>query len=408
MAMRVAVLGGGLQGACAALELAASGVDVDVYDKNERCLTQASAQNEGKIHLGYVYANDPSLRTARAMVRGTVAFAPLLRRWVGDAIDTVPVSAPFYYAVHAGSLLTPDEVEHHLRSSHALALEEGGGAAPDYFGADYRVRPERLSRAEAAGLFDPRTVAAAFRTPEVGVDPEALAAVVRARLHDHPRLRCVHRAFVHGAAPDAGGVTVDVEVDGARFRERDDHAVNTLWDGRLAVDHTAGIAPERPWMWRVRHYLRLNAPGLAAAVPSVTIVLGAFGDVVAYGNDGLYLSWYPAGKRGASSARSPPPWPLTLGASDADAVREGILGGLAGIVPAVADLSADALASCEVKGGIIFAWGQTDIDDRASGLHERHAIGPRSYGRYHTVDTGKLTMAPLFGKLVADRIRLAA
>ncbi len=64
--------------------------------------------------------------------------------------------------------------------------------------------------------------------------------------------------------------------------------------------------------------------------------------------------------------------------------------------------------SCEVGGGVIVAWGETDIDDPASGLHERHAIGPRSHGRYHSVDTGKLTMAPRFGKLAADRILAAA
>ena len=58
-----------------------------------------------------------------------------------------------------------------------------------------------------------------------------------------------------------------------------------------------------------------------------------------------------------------------------------------------------------LRAGIIFAWGRSDIDDPASGLHQRYAIGPRSRGRYHTVDTGKLTMAPLFGKTVADRIR---
>ena len=127
--MRVAVLGGGLQGACVALELAGAGVSVDVYDKNARCLTQASAQNEGKIHLGYVYANDPSLSTARMMIRGAATFAPLLRRWIGAAVDAVPVSAPFYYAVHADSLLGVGEVERHFACCHAIALDEGGYAA---------------------------------------------------------------------------------------------------------------------------------------------------------------------------------------------------------------------------------------------------------------------------------------
>lgn len=78
--MHVAVLGGGLQGACVAMELASAGITVDLYDKNDRCMTQASAQNEGKIHLGYVYANDRTLSTARAMVKGAIVFSSLLRR----------------------------------------------------------------------------------------------------------------------------------------------------------------------------------------------------------------------------------------------------------------------------------------------------------------------------------------
>ena len=45
--MRVAVLGGGLQGACIALELAASGIVVDLYEKIDRCLSQASAAQCG-------------------------------------------------------------------------------------------------------------------------------------------------------------------------------------------------------------------------------------------------------------------------------------------------------------------------------------------------------------------------
>ena len=55
--------------------------------------------------------------------------------------------------------------------------------------------------------------------------------------------------------------------------------------------------------------------------------------------------------------------------------------------------------------GVIFAWGQTDIDDAESGLHRRCEIGPRSRGRYTSVDTGKLTMAPLFASQVAENVR---
>lgn len=404
--MRVAVLGGGLQGACVAMELGSAGVAVDLYDKNDRCMTQASAQNEGKIHLGYVYANDRSLRTARTMIQGGISFAPLMRRWLGDDVDTLAVSAPFHYVVHRDSLLGVAAVEAHFRASHALALDEARGRKVDYFGSDYRVPPQRLARRESEALFDPRTAAAAFATNEIAIDPEALAEMVRARLASDTRVRSLLRAHVHGVELGAGAVTVDVEIAGSRSRERYDHVVNALWDGRLTVDQTAGIeSPPRPWLYRVKHYVRLRARASASRIPSTTIVLGAFGDIAAYENGSFYLSWYPAGMRGSSAALSPPAWPLVLDDAAAREMRRSILTGLADLVPSAAALTGDAVESAEIRAGIIFAWGSTGIDDPDSGLHERHAIGPVSQGRYHTVDTGKLTMAPLFGKMVADRIR---
>ena len=405
MTMRVAVLGGGLQGACVAIELASAGITVDLYDKNERCLMQASAQNEGKIHLGYVYANDRTLRTARTMVKGGISFSPLMRQWLGSDIDKIPVSAPFHYVVHTQSLLGVAEVENHFRASHEIALEESKGIPLDYFGSDYRVPPSRLSPAECQSLFDRRLVAAAFKTREVGIDPQILSALVRTRLSSDSRIRCILRAQVHGVKQNARRLTVNFDISGSSARERYDHVVNTLWDGRLAIDKTAGLEPERPWLYRVKHYLRLRAPALASTVPSTTIVLGAFGDIVVYGDGDFYLSWYPAGMRGTSSALSPPAWPLVLDEAASLEMRRSILAGLTRIVPAVAGLTTDTVEFCEVKAGIIFAWGHTDIDDPASGLHERHAIGLVSRGHYHTIDTGKLTMAPLFGKMVADRIR---
>jgi glycine/D-amino acid oxidase-like deaminating enzyme len=94
----VAVLGGGLLGVCTALELARCGLAVDLFDRGEILLSQAATRNEGKIHLGFVYAN-ASLRTAQIMVDGALRFWPVLRRHLGDAVATIPVSDPFVYAV---------------------------------------------------------------------------------------------------------------------------------------------------------------------------------------------------------------------------------------------------------------------------------------------------------------------
>ena len=63
--MHVGILGGGMQGCCCALALAERGIEVTLFDRNEQLLTRTAVANEGKIHLGYMYANDPSCSTAR-------------------------------------------------------------------------------------------------------------------------------------------------------------------------------------------------------------------------------------------------------------------------------------------------------------------------------------------------------
>jgi glycine/D-amino acid oxidase-like deaminating enzyme len=401
--MRVAVLGGGLQGACVALELAANGIEVDLYEKNERCLSRASAHNEGKIHLGYVYANDPTMQTARVMARGALRFSSLMRRWIGDAIDAIPVSEPFYYVVHRQSLLDVSEIENHLRATHAIVREESRDFSNEYFGSDFRDGPIRISDYECESLFSRQTVVAAFWTPEIGIDSETLAGVMGARLSSERRICCRLQTSVCSVQLANGHAWVEFETGGQEGREAYDHVVNALWDGRLAIDRTAGFEPPRPWLYRIKHYLRMKSSG-NDALPTTTIVLGPFGDIVTYNNGEVFLSWYPVGLRGISAELAPPAWPLDFDLQTAREVRDGILAGLAAVVPAVADLKYEAIKSCQLKAGVIFAWGSTDIPDCASGLHARYAIGPQSHGRYHSVDTGKLTMAPYFAKMTADRI----
>ena len=83
--MWVGVLGGGLQGCCTALALAERGLNVVLLDQNQALLERTAVANEGKIHLGYMYAGDPTLSTARIMMEGALAFAPFMERYLGTA-----------------------------------------------------------------------------------------------------------------------------------------------------------------------------------------------------------------------------------------------------------------------------------------------------------------------------------
>jgi hypothetical protein len=77
---------------------------------------------------------------------------------------------------------------------------------------------------------------------------------------------------------------------------------------------------------------------------------------------------------------------------------------MARFVVSLRGLAVEDLVDVTVKGGVIVAWGKTDIYDPMSELHRRYEIGVTSNRQYHSVDPGKLTMAPYFAQLCADRI----
>jgi glycine/D-amino acid oxidase-like deaminating enzyme len=405
--MRVAVLGGGLQGCCTALSLAERGIDVSLFDRNGRLLSRAAVANEGKIHLGYMYANDVSHATARMMMRGALAFAPFFARHLGLSAEAMTISRPAAYVVHRDSQRTVEQVSHYLATVHGLIRERSQGSQGSrsgYFGGDLSAEPRVWSAAEREAEFDPEVALAAFDTPEVAIDPVALAAAVRTRVMAEPRIGVRLEHEVRDVGDSNGGLDVRLATSDATFSEPFDHVVNALWDGRMAVNEKRGLRPNRPWLHRLKYGVSFRLPAGARMPPSATFVSGPFGEVVSY-DDGLtYLTWYPVCLRAISSDVTPPEWPTYPAEPLREQLLEGTLDAMAQFVPSLRSLDANELQDVIVKGGVIVAWGQTDIYDPASELHRRFEIGVTSEGRFHSVDPGTLTMAPYFADVCAHRI----
>jgi len=402
--MRVGVIGGGLQGVGIALELALRGVSVDVFEKRDACLGQASLQNEGKIHLGFVYAKDRTLATARLMAEGALRFEPTIKRWLETGIGDRFLSSPFQYFVHKDSLLDSEELGAYYEMVSGLIRETAAQPETSYFGREGGAPVRKLPRASRDSISNSPIISAIYQTPELAIDPRPVAELLRARIAEDKRIQVHPNAKVSRVTRGSDEVTVTVEELASVRTERYDHVVNASWEDLLAIDASAGIAPGGEWSFRVKHFLRIPAQHAAVNVPSATVVLGGFGDVVRYAIGDLFLSWYPVGRRGFSTEIKPPDWPMPLDEPGASEVRAGIPEGLRQIFPCLRELPPEAVASSEVYGGIIYALGATDVGDPSSQLHQRHQAGVRSFGRYHRVDTGKYTLAPLFAKRTAERI----
>jgi hypothetical protein len=127
--------------------------------------------------------------------------------------------------------------------------------------------------------------------------------------------------------------------------------------------------------------------------------------VVTYGDGTIYLTWYPACLQAISTDVSPPDWDTYAPEPLRSRILAETFRALSEIVPLLCALDPEKLPDALVKGGAIVAWGKTDIYDPASELHRRFEIGVTTDGSFHSVDPGKLTMAPYFAQVCADRIK---
>ena len=395
---QVAVLGAGFQGVCIALELARQGWDVLLFDKENSQITQAGIVNEGKIHLGFVYANEPCHSTADVLIEGALRFDEPVRRWAGlESLEPL-LSTPYLYGVQADTMVEADMIERHFDHIGARI------AGRSYLGVPLSVPWRRLDRIELENWFDNRLTTAAFVTEERAVDPEKLANRLRAAVAAEPRIEWRGGCAVESVAADGPRFVVSYHDGQGRRRETVPHVVNCLWTDRARVDSTLGLPPQWGFYHRYKAGVRFSLSGDEAATPSATFLLGPYGDAVNFGGGDYYLSWYPAGMLATSRELAPPDW-RGLGAS---AVRQGVIeqtvAAAARLLPAVQGREADVVAAARVAGGTIVAAGDSDIMDHDSRLHRRIDIGVRSFGGYHSVDPGKYSMAPYFALQTVERL----
>ena len=399
----VVVLGAGLAGVCTALELARRGRRVTIIDQAPDSLQRASLRNEGKVHLGLVYANDPTLRTARLMLRAALQFDRAIERLAGALIDWVSLrSAAFVYAVLAGSLRTPGELGAAYAAIQACYEELRRDDAVTYLGTRPQVLWRPLPGAVGREWLAPGVSTGVMATAELAVDLDRLCQLLRGALESADRIerRWGHR--VEEVRRTADGYRLEGRTaDGATWAREAAVVVNCLWESRMRLDAQLGFAPARRWVHRLKYRLLGRLPEGLAALPSFTLVLGPFGDVVTWPSGRVYLSWYPACLRGWSSELAvPDAWDAPCNGSVAPRVAREVaqaaLAELDRILPGIGAATIDT-----VDAGIITAWGETDISDPRSGLHERHAVGPWARDGWISVDTGKLTTAPLFAEQAA-------
>jgi hypothetical protein len=397
--MRVAILGAGIMGTSLALFLARRNIEVSLFDREDAPMACASRWNEGKIHLGYLYGADPSMRTARHLLPGGLAFGRLISDLVGS--DIAPHTTPDddIYLVHRRSVVNAEALTSSFKKVSALVRNHA--QASDYLADVSAARAIPLSREELQDLSDSEEIVAGFRTPERSVNTRWVADGLCSALRNETRIRLYTGVTIRSAVP-VGSVEGAWRVQGEPdLDESYDVVVNALWNGRLEIDLAAGMKPETGWSNRYRLCVFARTRD-DVNVRSAVIAVGPFGDIKNYNGRDFYLSWYPTGLVAENNAIAlEKPQPLTAGGKDKFIAD--VRAGLESIMPPTAQIF-EAAEEFRVEGGFVFALGRGSIGNPRSTLHRRDRFGIRRHGGYFSIDTGKYSTAPWLAENLAKEI----
>jgi hypothetical protein len=387
-------------GSSLALFLARRGVQVTLIDKAAQPLTAASRWNEGKIHLGYLYSADQSLRTADALLPGGLSFKRLTEELIGCSLERATTQEDDLYLVHRESVVTPDVVGRYFEEVSTRARSHPDGS--DYFVNLAEAKIRALSSRQLETLADTRRVVAGFRVPERSVSTNWIADRYVEALAAEPGIQLVLNTRVIAARP------VEDSLDGCWhlnskpiLRGSFDYVINALWEGKLLVDVKAGLNPEAGWSHRYRLAVFVHT-SRELDVQNAVVAVGPFGDVKNYTGRDFYLSWYPVGLVAQGEALSPPALP-DFGRLLSDSIIESVAGELGSLIPAVTKIIANGQTKL-VEGGWVFAIGQGALSNPLSTLHRRHEFGFRRRGSYVSVDTGKYSVAPWLARRIVDEL----
>jgi len=400
-ARRIAVLGSGIMGSSTALFLARQGIDVSLFDAAKEPFSAASRWNEGKIHLGFLYSADPSLRTLKQVLPGGLVFKPLVEHLTGCSLRAGTTLTEDIYLCHQDSVVQPDAMwDYYQRVARVVRQHPD---AKQYLADVSECRADQMAKSELNTITDSPDIVAGFRIPEHSVTTTWLADRFVDALDAEPRIEQLMDARVTAVSPKTGS-----EADGPWYVDAAsgvhgpyDYIINALWEGRMAVDLTAGLKPTGSWSNRFRLSLFVHTTE-SIDMPSAVIATGPFGDIKNYNNRDFYLSWYPKGLI-ADSAAIAPPAPPKLDASREHEISDAIMTTLGKLLPNCVRIR-ECAERMELKGGWVYAAGQGKLSDPQSTLHRRSDFGIVRRGTYISVDTGKYSTAPWLARKLADSI----
>jgi hypothetical protein len=252
--MNIAVIGGGVFGAMAAIRLAEAGRKITLFER-ESDLLRGTSSNANRVHLGYHYPRDE--QTARQCMKGYEGFLVEFGEAVVERVQNA------YFIARNGSLVTP---EAYLAFCDRLGFQ--------YTRLDLSRNRPAVENVELGIL-----------TNEAVFDPTVLRSLMSARLCALDVEVRINSEVVDIEARDDGfELTL-----GERTKVRYDGAVNCCYaDVNRLTERLGYDLPKRQYEYAAAPVVELNLEDLA----SLTVLDGPFVSLLPYGTSNQYLMYH--------------------------------------------------------------------------------------------------------------------
>jgi len=387
------VLGGGIQGCCIALMLEKHGYEVNIVDKSKDIFNRASLNQQGKIHLGFNWGMDSSLKTGKKLLLDALYFAPYLEYLLDKKINWEKLkSINFNALVAKDSLLSSDKIEIYFQTLQTIYQDYMKNEKLTYLGE----RPKRLfQKTSLPKQLNPDFFQDCFATEEAAIHTQSFKKIIKEKIHSG-NISLYLNQLVTGAKRTSHGFIIETCSEDKSVQQLESDVVfNCLWEDKMTLDKKMGVEVEKGFNLRLRYGIMMKTPSCLQEISSFVTIQGPYGDFVNYPESNqVFFSWYPSSMKGMVIDQSmPPSWEEVCEGHISDTLRQSLLNenfnNFHRLIPALTEFE-----DSTVMAGVIMANGYHDIHDTNSKLHERSEFPITQNDGYFSINTGKFTSAP--------------
>jgi hypothetical protein len=397
------IMGAGIQGCCIALLLSKYYKNITIIEQEENIMSKSSAAQEGRVHLGFLYANDKSMKTGYKMLNDALNFSNYIEYLLDEKLDWNTIKSKKYlYLNEINSLLSEKEVDEYFEKLETKYHELiSTNKSLNYLGQ----KPKTLyTKIKIPDYLNKDMFNVCYSTEEVGIVQNILRDKINKKLIEK-NINIFFREQIVQLQKQNNKFMIETNKNKYIF----DNVVNCLWENKHKFDTQINYLHEININIRLKCGVVSECIDSLKGYSSINIINGPYGDFGNFSNHNfMYFTWYPVSVikmiiDDNNQHDSNELYKINSKLDDIEFKKQ--IEGHEKIFSKIFNIKNLSFVNPKVSCNAVVASGINDIKYKDSYLHNRFNDPIFYDNNYYSIQTGKYTSAPyntyLFEKIIS-------